>query len=64
MAINNNYLEMQIMNQIQMADNFKNTCRIAFQKEDGVIDKDERKILDKLTKETDTYIKNLQKILK
>ena len=55
---------MQIMNQIQMADNFKNTCRIAFQKEDGVIDKEERKILDKLTKETDSYIKNLQKILK
>lgn len=64
MAIENNYLEMQVLNQIQMAENFKKTCRIASQKDDVVTDKKERKILEKIDKETNSYINGLKKILK
>lgn len=60
----NNYIEMQILNQIQMSENFKTTCRLASQQDDTVIDTDEKKILEKIYKETDSYIKKLQKILK
>ena len=60
----NNYIEMHILNQIQMSENFKTTCRLASQQDDGVIDTDEKKILEKIYKETDSYIKKLQKILK
>lgn len=60
----NNYLEMQIVNQVQMTENFKSTCRIASQKDDGVTDKEEWKILDKIDKEADDFIKGLRKLLK
>ena len=59
----NNYLEMQIVNQIQLAENFKNTCKIASKKDDGVTSKEEQKILRKIDKVTDSYIKELRKIL-
>ena len=62
--MDNNYIEMQILNQIQISENFKTTCRLASQQDDGVIDTDEKKILEKIYKETDSYIKKLQKILK
>lgn len=64
MAINNSWLEMQIVNQIQVAENFKNTCLIASAKDDGQTDKDEKKILEKINRETDSYIKALKKIMK
>ena len=63
MALNNNWMEMQIVNQIQVAENFKNTCYIASQKDDGVTSKEEQKILDRINKETDAYIKGLRKII-
>ncbi len=63
MAVNNTWLEMQIVNQIQVAENFKNTCVIASQKDDGKTSRDEQKILNKINKETDSYIKALRKII-
>ena len=63
MAVNNTWLEMQIVNQIQVAENFKNTCIIASKKDDGKTSRDEQKILDKINKETDSYIKALRKII-
>ena len=48
----NNYIEMQILNQIQMSENFKTTCRLASQQDDGVIDTDEKKILERIYKES------------
>lgn len=63
MAVNNKWLEMQIVNQIQVAENFKNTSVIASKKDDGKTSRDEQKILDKINKETDSYIKALRKII-
>jgi len=63
MAVNNTWMEMQIVNQIQVSENFKNTCLIASQKDDGKISREEKKILDKINKETDAYIKALRKIM-
>ena len=54
---------MQIVNQIQVAENFKNTCLIESRKDDGITSKEEQKILDRINKETDSYIKALRKIL-
>jgi len=64
MSVNNTYLETQIVNQITMVENFKSTCKIASTKDDGVTSKEEKKILDKIDKESDKYIKKLKKILK
>ena len=63
MSVENNYLEMQIVNQIQLAENFKNTCKIATTKDDGITSKEEQKILNKINRETDAFIKGLRKIL-
>lgn len=59
----NTWMEMQIVNQIQVAENFKNTCLIESKKDDGITSKEEQKILDRINKETDSYIKALRKIL-
>ena len=59
----NKYLEMQIVNQITVSENFKNTCMIASKQDDGITSAEEMKILKKIDKETDAYIKALQKII-
>lgn len=63
MSITNTYLETQIINQINMVESFKQSCKLASLKDDGVISKDEQKILDKIQKESDLYIKNLRKVI-
>ncbi len=63
MSINNTWMEMQIVNQIQVSESFKNTCLIASQKDDGKTSREEKKILDKINKETDAYIKALKKMI-
>ena len=63
MSVTNTYLETQIVNQINMVENFKHTCKLASLKDDGVTSKEEEKILAKLTKESDAYIKRLKKII-
>ncbi len=61
--MSNTWMEMQILNQIQASENFKNTCLLASQKDDGITSKEEQKMLNKINKETDSYIKALRKIL-
>lgn len=63
MALENTYLETQIMNQIHMVENFKSTCKMATLKDDGQTSKDEEKALAKIAKESDAYIKALKKII-
>lgn len=63
MSLDNTYLQAQIINQIQMVENFKSSCRIATLKDDGITSKKEQKLLDKITKESDAYIKGLRKLV-
>lgn len=56
-------LQMQIMNHMQQCENFKNTCKISALKDDGVVSKEESKILSTIEKETDAYVKQLKKLL-
>ena len=44
-----------------MVESFKVTCKIASMKDDGITSKEEQKLLDKINKESDAYIKNLKK---
>lgn len=41
----------------------KAACKIATLKDDGIISKEENKILAVIAKETDAYVKQLKKIL-
>ncbi len=61
--IKNNYLKMQIQNQILAADNFVSICTMSALKDDGKIDSDEAKLLKKLEKLTDEYKKGLNKLI-
>ncbi|MCR5356510.1 MAG: zinc-ribbon domain-containing protein [Lachnospiraceae bacterium] len=61
--VKNNYLKMQIQNQILAADNFVSICTMSALKNDGKIDSDEAKLLKKLEKLTDEYKKGLNKLI-
>lgn len=61
--IKNNYLKMQIQNQIFAVDNFVSICTMSALKDDGKIDSDEAKLLKKLEKLTDDYKKGLNKLI-
>lgn len=63
MSITNTYMEMQIVNQIQMVKNFNNSCLIASSKDDGKTSKEEQKILNQIYKASEDYIKKLNKII-
>lgn len=61
--INNPYIKISIANQIMVVDNFKRECELSAKKNDGIIDKEERKILKKLNKLGDKYSKELKAFL-
>ena len=61
--VKNNYLKMQIQNQIFAVDNFVSICTMSALKDDGKIDSDEAKLLKKLEKLTDEYKKGLNKLI-
>lgn len=62
-TFNNRYLKTQIQGQILAADNFVSICRMSALKNDGVIDKDEDKLLKRVEKITDDYTKALKKLI-
>ncbi len=62
-AFNNSYLKTQIQGQILAADNFVSICRMSALKNDGVIDKDEDKLIKKVTKLTADYTNGLKKLI-
>lgn len=61
--MDNTFLQSQILNQIHMVESFKANCKIASMKDDGKTSKEEQKILDKINKESDAYIKSLKKLI-
>lgn len=58
----NTYIESQIMNMTAIAKTFEQSCRMAAMKNDGRIDKAEEKILKKIEKATEHFIKELESI--
>lgn len=61
--IKNIHLSSQIRSQISQVSNFTSVCKLAAQKDDGKIDKDEEAILKKLDKCSQKYIEQLRKLL-
>ncbi len=62
-AVKNNYLKMQIQNQILATDNFVSICTMSALKDDGKIDPNEARLLKKLEKLSDDYKKGLNKLI-
>ena len=57
------FLNVQIMNQIMSIDNFIALCESAAKNDDGVIDEMESDIIKKVTKVSNKYKSELEKIL-
>ncbi len=62
-AVRNNYLKIQIQNQLLAVDNFMSICKLSALQDDGVVDKDEEKLLKRLEKATGDYKKALNKLV-
>ncbi len=58
----NAFLEIQIKNMLLSLQNFESGCELAVKKDDGVIDRDERRKLNKILAATEQYKKELGKI--
>lgn len=62
-SVRNNYLKIQIQNQLLTVDNFLSICKLSALQDDGVVDKDEEKLLKKLEKASAEYKKALNKLI-
>ena len=62
-AVRNNYLKIQIQNQLLAVDNFMSICKLSALQDDGVVDKDEEKLLKRLEKVTSDYKKALNRLV-
>lgn len=60
----NSYIRLEITNQMMNCKNFLIACDRAAYKDDGKLDKQEKKQLAKLEKVTQKYIKELEKVTK
>ena len=58
----NSYIKMQLNTMIQYLDSFEQACQIAAFKDDGAIDKAEKKQLDKIRAAAERFRKDLSKI--
>lgn len=58
------FIKSQIKNMTSIAEAFVNACRIAAQKNDGLIDKDETKALKKIEAATQRFIKEINAVIK
>lgn len=57
----NTYMESYITGTVTYLKTFEQSLRMAALKNDGRIDKQEQKIIDKVNKITDKYIRELEK---
>lgn len=57
----NAYMDMQAKNMIQMVESFKAGMKFAAMKDDGKVDREEQKRLDRINRAADQFIKELQK---
>ena len=58
----NEYIRAQITNILIMTKTFEQSCKMAAMKDDGRIDADEAKIIKKISKATERYQQELEKI--
>lgn len=58
----NPYIKLEISQMMLVAKNFCVSCRSAALKDDGTVDEKEKKVLDKISKATEKYIKTLEKL--
>lgn len=58
----NTYMESYITSSITYLKTFKQSLRMAAMRNDGRIDRQEQKIIDKVDKLTDKYIRELKKL--
>ena len=60
----NSFIRMEIITQIMNCKTFLESCERGALKDDGVVDRQERKQLARLEKATRNYVKALNKIMK
>ena len=60
--IMNDGIKQQILNMTLMANNFKMGCHYAAKKDDGEIDPAERKILNRIDRTTEKFLRELERI--
>jgi len=60
----NSYIRLEITNQVMNCKNFLLACHRGAYKDDGKMDKQEEKQLNRLEKATKKYVKELEKIQK
>lgn len=58
----NQYINAQILNMTTMVKTFTQSCRMAALKDDGTIDRNEQKMLDKINKASERFIKELEAV--
>lgn len=62
-SVRNNYLKIQIQNQLLSVDNFMSICKLSALQDDGVVDKEEEKLLKRIEKATSDYKKALNRLI-
>ena len=60
----NPYIKLEIAQISLAAKNFVNSCRTAAMKDDGTIDEEEQKTIKKISKATEKYLRELERIEK
>ena len=58
----NTYIKMQLNTMIQYVDSFQQACEMAASQDDGVIDRRERKQLERIKKAVGRFKRDLEKI--
>lgn len=58
----NSHISLEITNEILATKRFVSSCKLAATKDDGKVDKEEQKIIDKINKASIKYIKELEKL--
>ena len=59
----NAFMKGQIVNIISMVKVFKNSCKMAASKDDGVMSREEEKQMKKINEAADRFIKELEKVM-
>lgn len=58
----NSYISAQCQSMISQVQLFKQACEMAALKNDGTIDAEERKILKKIEKASEAFVRELQRL--
>lgn len=59
----NDHMKLQIKTMLVSIDTFRNGLKIGAMKDDGIIDKNEKKILKKAEKASEQYAAKLEKMI-